>query len=100
MAFSVMGEQMDPEEFRTRYTRGSRGGSGPDRSEGWYTGPGHQPRSGTSRMPKPVRVIKGITNAIGQCLYCTHKKACKCQCPCNTAKAALCDEPFPRKGVG
>jgi hypothetical protein len=75
---------VDPEDFRTRTTRGSRGGAGPSGFREMYTGPGHSPRSGTSQMPKLIRQIKGVTDKAGRCLYCTHKAKCKCECPCNT----------------
>jgi L-lactate utilization protein LutB len=51
-----------------------------------YSGPGGGCR--TSRMPKLIRQIKGITDKAGRCLYCSHKAQCKCECPCQIGKAA------------
>lgn len=79
---------MDPEDFRNRTQRGSRGGAGPSGFSEMYTGPGHSPRSGTSRMPKQPRKIPGVTDSAGTCLYCQHKSACKCECACTIGMKA------------
>lgn len=71
---------MDPEDFRNKTTRGSRGGAGPSGFPEMYTGPGRGHRT-SGVLPKLPRLIKGVTDAEGRCRFCGHKSACKCDCP-------------------